>query len=329
MGSGTTGAERVAKIQAYVEEHGEEKAAEAFCLAASTIRRYCFYHKRNIDPNPPSEVPAKAPKPSKSLRLIEERYSAKELAMLARGGILGEGVSEKMIHNFTGERIRLGVLSDTHFGSKYTDPAYLQEAFKEFREFGVDLVVISGDITEGVSHRPGHVYECTHVGVDAQIKHATEVLGSWQDSPIDMISGNHDEWAFKAAGVDPVARIAKAIGANYLGSHEGDIVLGPVKVRLWHGQDGSSYAHSYRIQKVIEAFTGGDKPDVLIAGHVHKSLYCYDRHVHALSAGAIQKQSKWMRTKRLPSHTGFWTIELTMNDEGVGRFTPTWFPFYK
>jgi len=117
---------------------------------------------------------------------------------------------------------------------------------------------------------------------------------------------------------------------TYLGHDEGDITLStaPVTIRLWHGEDGSSYAHSYRIQKIVESFTGGDKPHVLFCGHAHKHTYMFERHIHCIGAGSMQTQSKWMRGKRLASHTGFWIIKMVVNDKGVGSFAPQWFPFY-
>jgi hypothetical protein len=99
-------------------------------------------------------------------------------------------------------------------------------------------------------------------------------------------------------------------------------------LRLWHGEDGSSYAHSYRLQKLIESFTGGEKPAALFAGHVHKAGYFYMRHVHCLSSGAIQSQTKWMRGKRIASHTGFWVVEIVVNSKGIARFKSEWFPLY-
>jgi hypothetical protein len=82
------------------------------------------------------------------------------------------------------------------------------------------------------------------------------------------------------------------------------------------------------LQKLIESFSGGDKPNVLIAGHVHKRGTFFIRNVHAIGAACIQKQSKWMRGKRIDAHTGFGILELVLNDKGVGMLTETFFPFY-
>lgn len=91
----------------------------------------------------------------------------------------------------------------------------------------------------------------------------------------------------------------------------------------------NSYATSYRVQKIIEAFTGGEKPKVLIVGHSHKMVYIFERNIHAISAGSIQRQSGFMRYKRLAAHTGFWIVSGKIRDGEITQFTPTWYPFYK
>jgi len=83
------------------------------------------------------------------------------------------------------------------------------------------------------------------------------------------------------------------------------------------------------VQKIIEAFTGGEKPNVLLTAHTHKALYLFDRNIHAVSTGSIQRQSGFMRYKRLAAHTGFWIIGGKIRDGEIVQFTPTWYPFYK
>lgn len=125
-----------------------------------------------------------------------------------------------------------------------------------------------------------------------------------------------------------VKDICESIGAEYLGEHEAIININGVKIMLWHGEDGASYALSYRLQKIIESFTGGEKPNILLAGHDHKYGNFFIRNVHAVGAGCIQKQTPWMRRKRLAAYEGFNIIEATIKDEEVKRFKSEWIPFY-
>lgn len=231
--------------------------------------------------------------------------------------------------SFDGDTVTIGILTDTHIGSKYTDDGLVASALVEMDRQNVDIIVHAGDVTEGMSGRDGHVYELSHIGFQAQ-REAAVKLFSAVDVPIYFISGNHDRWYLRKSdiGADIVADIAKETGGKYLGHDEGDITINGVVVRLWHGEDAGSYAVSYRIQKIVESFTGGEKPNVLIAGHTHKSAYIFDRNVHVISAGCIQSQSKWMRGKRIAAHRGFWIAKMTVSDGEVKKFAPTWYPLY-
>lgn len=134
------------------------------------------------------------------------------------------------------------------------------------------------------------------------------------------------------AGITAVEDVCDRVtGSHFIGYHEGDIIINNCKIKLWHGEDsGGSYAHSYRLQKLVEAFNGGEKPQILFTGHTHKSMYLYDRNIHCVSTGCLQNQSGFMRTKRLSAHVGFWIIEVLLADNGeVQKFAPTWYPFYK
>lgn len=175
----------------------------------------------------------------------------------------------------------------------------------------------------------GHVYELTHIGYDRQRDYAIEQLEKWNGKWY-LISGNHDLWVQQQSGADIVKAIAKELkDADYIGQHEGDLHINNIKIKLWHGADGSSYSTSYRIQKIVESLQGGSKPHILIAGHVHKSVYLpQERNIECISAGCMSAQSKWMRTKRLPAHSGYWIIQVDYDDGGITGFSPKWFPFY-
>ena len=72
-------------------------------------------------------------------------------------------------HRWSDKVIRIGLCSDTHVGSKYFDLNATIDLFKKFKEAGVEAVYHCGDITEGYNMRPGHSFECSEHGADAQI----------------------------------------------------------------------------------------------------------------------------------------------------------------
>ena len=222
-------------------------------------------------------------------------------------------------------------MTDLHIGSKFTNENRIYAALEECKAQDVKLILMSGDITEGMSGRDGHVYELTHMGYSAQKKAAIELFSTC-DIDIKMISGNHDLWYVSKNNTG--ALIVKDIcgslpNAEYLGEHEAIVYINGVKVMMWHGEDGSSYALSYRTQKIIESLSGGEKPQILITGHDHKQGYFFTRNVHSLMGGCIQSQTPFMRYKKLAAHEGFWIIEATIKDAEIKKFKPEWIPFYK
>lgn len=91
----------------------------------------------------------------------------------------------------------------------------------------------------------------------------------------------------------------------------------------------NSYALSYRLQKIVESIEGGTKPNMIIAGHDHKSLYLPNlRNIQALAAGCIQHQTPWMRRKKLAAYCGFWIVELCIRDGKIIKVRPEWTMLY-
>jgi predicted phosphodiesterase len=263
-----------------------------------------------------------------SLAAIADRYTSSELTELAKGQRTVKPMGRV---DFQGDRVRILAMTDTHIGSAYTDESYIAAAIDEGMRQSCDIAVHAGDVTEGMSGRDGHVYELSHIGYKAQRDAAVRILSRWK-LPLYMCAGNHDAWYLSkgSAGADIVDDICQAIPhAHYLGFHEGDIDINGVKVRLWHGEDVGSYATSYRLQKLIESFSGGEKPAVLLCGHTHKAGYFFERNIHAVTLGSLQKQSAWMRRKRLAAHCGFWILDMIIGSGEVKSFTPTFYPFYK
>ena len=317
MGKATE--KKVREVLAFAAVYGDAKTMEVYDFKEDTLRRYRGMAKK---------FGIEGLGKSKALRDIAENYDEAELKAIAKGARVLPGMAKIPHIDFSGETVKFGAISDTHIGSVYTDPRHVLAAFKEFEKEKVDFITHSGDVTEGMSHRPGHVYELSQIGYAAQKKHAISLFNK-APAPIYMIDGNHDRWYIKSNGALIVEDICNNIEqAIYLGHDEGDIAIGNTTIKLWHGEDGNSYATSYRIQKVIESLTGGEKPGIMICGHTHKQLYMFERHIHAFSCGSIQKQSKWMRGKRIPAHTGFWIIEATLNNEGIAKIKSTWHPFY-
>lgn len=309
------------KVVSVCSLEGMVSAAKQFGLPEETLNRYIREaKKRGIVTTDKTKI----------MSQIAQNYSDKELEAIAKGGRIVPGYGKVPVISFEGQRIRVGAMTDTHIGSVKMPPERIYQAFDEFRKEKVDFITHSGDVTEGMSNRPGHIYELTALGYDLQKSNAIDIFRQWTDTDVYAIDGNHDRWFLKSNG----AKIVQDIGAvipnfHFIGHDEGDISLkGKAILKLWHGEDGNSYALSYRLQKILESLTGGEKPNAMICGHTHKYVDIFERHVFCTSVGSMQSQTPWMRGKRIAAHAGFAIIDYWVNDKGICKKTSTWYPFY-
>lgn len=91
----------------------------------------------------------------------------------------------------------------------------------------------------------------------------------------------------------------------------------------------SAYATSYAVQKIVESYQGGEKPNILLVGHYHKAEYGYPREVHTVQCGATQDQTPFLRKLKIQSQIGGWTVEFEQDERGlIHRFAPMFHAFY-
>jgi hypothetical protein len=295
----------------YAALHGDDQAARCFQVTRETLARYRRAY------------------PDLRLRALSElaTHSTEELLTLARGA--GPMVQRCAVSTYDGEQYTFAFATDLHVGSTAYEPSWWQSLCAECDRRQVRRLYLAGDITEGMSRRPGHVYELTHIGYDRQRDYAVSELRHFVGE-IWMIDGNHDRWHQQAAGALIVQDICMHSEQwHFLGQDEGRHLVNGVEIRLHHGEDGASYARSYRLQKIVEAYSGGEKPRVLLCGHDHKAMHlCAERNVDVFSGGTLQRQTRWMRGKRISAAPGWWMITLVISRAQVQSVESRWYPFY-
>lgn len=233
-------------------------------------------------------------------------------------------------HHWGKTHSKIGLCSDFHVGSKYTRYNVLDDIFNRFKKDGVDAIYVAGDITEGYNMRPGHSFECDMHGADAQIKGVIERVPDI-GKPIYFITGDHDYSHYKRQGVDVGTHIAKGReDMNYLGMFDSDIELAKnTKLKLTHPAKGTAYALSYHPQKMMEAFSGGEKPNILAIGHYHKVEYLFYRNIHCFQTGCIQSQSSWMKRMNIAAMTGAWIADVFTKRNGeIDKLEMKLLPYY-
>lgn len=217
-------------------------------------------------------------------------------------------------------RLRMGIVSDTHLGSKYERLDVLDSLYDWFAQEGIVYVYHGGNAIDGCTQyniRDRHKH-----GLDEQINYFLEKYPQRLGIVTHFIDADDHESSFaKEVGISVgryLERQARAVGRNdlvYLGFLEHDIEVkaangsGSFVMRVAHPGGGSAYATSYAPQKIVESLSGGEKPSLLFLAHYHKLEYLITRGVHVIQMGCTVDQSPWARKKRLAYHLGGWIIE--------------------
>lgn len=263
--------------------------------------------------------------------------------MSARGYNVQEGVLSRMggsprveVEHFFGPEVRFGVVSDTHVGNFHSLEEQLSEAYEVFRREGITRVYCPGNLIDGEKTYRGQEYEINVMGVDNVIANLARV---WPKVPgittYHVASSTcHEGYYLKSAGI-LIGKLIETARPDmvYLGLDEADIALqdSPSRpsLRIIHPGGGSSYAQSYRPQKIVESLSGAEKPTVLVIGHYHKVGFYDIRNVATFQAGCLERQTPFMRKRALEAHMGFWIIELRLTEEGsLRRVRSEWFKYY-
>lgn len=270
---------------------------------------------------------------SKLLKVAQKLGISEEDAIVALKSLSrGERPGQARKLPISRKSFKFGYFSDAHIGHEKFQLELFDYMVRFFKREKIDFILNPGDHLEGMSGRPGHVYELTHVGFDQQINYATELYSQLDDIPHYGIDGNHDQWFYKKSdqGIIVGKELEKRLkNYHHLGQDEGDLEVGGIKIKLFHAGDGSAYAISYKMQKLIESFSGGEKPNIVLSGHYHKALYLFARGVHGIECGTLCGQSRFMRGKKLPAHMGFGVVEVIRNRKGVERLNHTFVPWYE
>jgi UDP-2,3-diacylglucosamine pyrophosphatase LpxH len=229
------------------------------------------------------------------------------------------------------EVIRFAIMGDTQFGSKYAQITYLHDFYDLCKKEGIKDVYHTGDLTDGLKMRPGHEYELYEVSADEMRDDVVANYPKRDGITTHFITGNHDASIYKHIGYDIGQAIANARpDMNYLGRDCAVINLTPkCTLELRHPWDGTAYAISYKIQKMIEAMESDSKPNILAVGHYHKCEYIFYRNVHALQTGCFQGQTPFTRGKGISVHMGGWIVTIHVDENGyIQRFSPEFIPCY-
>lgn len=227
--------------------------------------------------------------------------------------------------------LRFAIMGDTQLGSKYAQLTYLHDFYDICEREGIKDVYHTGDITDGLKMRVGHEYELYAVSADEMRDDVVKNYPKRDGITTHFITGNHDASIYKHVGYD----IGQAISVmrpdlEYLGRDCAVVKLTPnCTLELRHPWDGTAYALSYKVQKMIEAMEADSKPNILAVGHYHKAEYLFYRNVHTLQTGCFQGQTPFTRGKGISVHMGGWIVTIRVDENScIKSFAPEYIPYY-
>ena len=214
------------------------------------------------------------------------------------------------------EHLKLLLLSDTHLASKYDRLDILRYLYAKAEDTGVNYILHSGDLVEGVSGRPQQIYELKENSYTGQRDYVIDKYPK-SDIPTYLIAGNHDLWWVKQCGADICKDISnQRQDIHYLGSDCEDLHIGKLKVRLFHGTKGQSYAKSYRLQKYLDSISAEELPHILQTGHIHQAFYMKQGKTNCFQTSCLQDLTPYERSQGFNNDKSVWWVDIDMDDKG-------------
>lgn len=239
------------------------------------------------------------------------------------------------IGNDRTDKLRFAVIGDTHIGSMYERVDALTEFYKLLKKEGITTVLHCGDMIDGHNMYRGHEYELYAYGFQNQVSNVVKKYPKIDGIETYFILGTHDNSFKKAAGVDVGKEIqARRSDLHYLDDEVATVIMRTksgknIRFQLIHPGGGTAYAVSYKSQKIVESYSGGNKPHAVFIGHYHKAdhMPCF-RNVQAIQSGCFQSQTPFMAKQATPAHIGGWIIEECFG-KNANRFKAEFIAFYE
>lgn len=237
---------------------------------------------------------------------------------------------------YTGEWVKIGVIGDTHLGSKHQQLTYLKQFYKLCADEGVKIVLHAGDISQGVNMFKGWESEAFLHSYDQQ---ADYIVANYPNEPgitTYLILGNHDESFIKSGGGNICRYIAnRRPDIVHIGDYGAYVELpGGMLAYLHHGAGGVAYSRSYKIQRAVENFSPGKKPKLYVSGHYHIACVLPDyRNCYSMHPGCFQGQGMFLRRLGVAPDIGGFIVHYQVNPNSdkmdLVRIKSEWVPFRK
>jgi predicted phosphodiesterase len=222
------------------------------------------------------------------------------------------------------DHIRLGIVSDTHGGSRYEQLTALRSFYAYADSQKVDAFIHAGDMTQGSDRmHKGMELEVHAHGADAQVAYVVKTYPVPRKGvKTYAIAGNHDDSFLKDGGINVVRRIAaQRPDIVYIGQDAAYLTLGNLRMYVVHPDGGGSYAKSYKPQKLSESLPLDRRVALLLIGHYHNWGMFRQKDTVSLMLPCFQSQYAWLARKALHPDVGGIIADIWMDADGrIRRF---------
>lgn len=230
-------------------------------------------------------------------------------------------------------RYRFLAVGDLHAASKYCRWDVRENLTRLAENFGAQAILDGGNWVDGEASF--NRYDLEAVGMDPQLRLLAQNYPKTKIPTYAVTGADHEGWWIRREGVD-IGRYCESIMREAghpwtnLGFIEADIVLTNANsgktatLRVMHAGGGSAYAISYKPQKILESYEGGEKPDVSLIAHYHKLDSGLVRNVWYSQLGCGQDQTPFMRQRSLEAHVGGILLEIEQDprDGSISSYKP-------
>lgn len=229
------------------------------------------------------------------------------------------------------DQLTIGIVSDTCLNSKYARLDILHTAYAWFKELNVPYVLHCGNVVEKYLEGPTHVAHVVNQSYPKMLGVVSEVYPDI-GVPTYFIGGRNERSYFKRIVKDFVTKKSEKTNVCddlheqrndlvFLGWHNAKIRIAPkTTLALASPKSGSRkpYTISHPIQKIIESYGGGEKPDIQVVGYFNQRWNGVHLSVDAHMIGTMQNQPPENYSDAEPSHTlGALVLKLQFNKNGT------------
>lgn len=221
-----------------------------------------------------------------------------------------------------------GVVSDTHYGSIWSQPSMVNTFAYEAYNRGITDMFHIGDISDGDYHtiRPNYVNEVFLYGATAHGDYAAKVLPKYPGMMWRYICGSHDQshsFNYGPFNFGEYLHEKRPNDTEYLGQDRGFYYYDKCKIELFHPGGGTCKTLSTKPQNGIDQMESGTKPNLSLRGHYHKVYYMMYRNIHTLLCPCNVDQSSFMMKNEIPNLMGDYFITIWYDDNGDIQYIET------